>query len=179
MRLATTDSERPERCRVEAQCECLNPARGGHARSMEFGRDDKLSSPQLVITLQHRTDAVVLTLVGEIDIATSAELRAAVGQIITNNAVTAMHIDADRVTFVDSAGVRSLMQARQAAVAHGLLFTLCAERGGQVEHVITLSGLHARSPITPPRTPDHPPARMGERQDGAVKVVFNPGEELP
>ena len=109
---------------------------------MEFGRPyDKAGRPQLAITLQHRIDAVVLTLVGEIDIATVAEMRATVDLIVTNTAVTAIHIDAVQVIFADSAGLRSLMQARQAAVAHGLQFTLRTQPGGQVERVIEMSGL--------------------------------------
>lgn len=112
---------------------------------MEFGRPyNELGRPQLVITLQHRMDSVVLTLIGEIDIATVAELKAAIELIVANDAVTSTHIDATQVTFADSAGVRSLMQARHAAVAHGLLFSVRFEPGGQVERVIEMSGLGGR-----------------------------------
>lgn len=109
---------------------------------MEFGRPfNELSRPQLGITVQQRIDSVVLTLVGEIDIATVADMKASIDMIVANDAVAAMHVDASQVTFVDSSGLRSLMQARHAAVAHGLLFTLRTEPGGPVERVITLSGL--------------------------------------
>ena len=121
---------------------------------MALGRYDKLGPPQLVITLHHRFEEVVLSLVGEMDVATVADLGAAIDQIVTNDAVTAMHIDTVKVTFVDSSGLRSLMQAHDAAVAHGLLFTLRSEPGGQVERVITLSGLDGTLNDYTPHTPD-------------------------
>ena len=109
---------------------------------MTVGRHcEKITRPQLIITLEHRIDSVLLTLVGEIDIASVAEMKATIDLIVANTSVTAMHVDAIHVTFIDSAGLRTLMQARQAAVARGLEFTLRTQPEGQVQRVITLSGL--------------------------------------
>lgn len=102
------------------------------------------SLPQLLITTQQSNDSVAIALVGELDIAIAADVAATVEAIVANSAITAMHFDGTGVTFADSSGLRTLMRARQVAVANGLAFSLRVAPGGQVDSVIEMSGLHDR-----------------------------------
>lgn len=102
------------------------------------------STPHLLLTTQQGCDDVVVTLVGELDIAGEVDPAATVDAIVANRAMSAMDFDATGVSFVDSSGLRSLGRARQAAVANRLALSLRIAQGGQVDGVIEMSGLHDR-----------------------------------
>lgn len=97
--------------------------------------------PLLVITAAHPQGVVRMTLCGEMDIATQDDVGAAVTEVIESADVTAFHIDLNRVTFIDSAGLRSLLQARKQALDRQMPFTLQFNPAGEVARLIHISGL--------------------------------------
>lgn len=101
----------------------------------------RLCPPQLVTTVQYGADSAVITLVGELDIAVVGAVRDTLEQILADADVASMQIDTTGITFVDSTGLRLLMQARCSAVAHGTGFMLRYSPSGEVERVIQISGL--------------------------------------
>jgi len=94
-----------------------------------------------VTTVQYGADSAVITLVGELDIAVVGAVGDTIEQILADADVASLQIDATGVTFVDSTGLRILMQARCSAVAHGTAFMLRNSPCGEVERVIHISGL--------------------------------------
>ncbi|HET6952561.1 MAG TPA: STAS domain-containing protein [Acidimicrobiales bacterium] len=80
-----------------------------------------MSDPQesiSVVTRREGTTAVI-ELAGELDLHSSAELSAAVDQVLAG-APADVEIDAQGLSFADSAGLRTLLQAREEAAARGV-----------------------------------------------------------
>jgi anti-anti-sigma factor len=82
-----------------------------------------------------------ITLIGELDIAVVTDVREIVKDVVANEGLTAVHLDATRVTFIDSTGLMILMRARKTIEDHFLAFTLATAASGSVPRVIGLCGL--------------------------------------
>jgi anti-anti-sigma factor len=82
----------------------------------ELGRDDE-TPPELGITAtNHANNAVVVAVVGEIDLATAAPLREAVLRLV-HQQPRLMVLNLEAVTFIDSSGLRSLVAVHRRARA--------------------------------------------------------------
>jgi anti-sigma B factor antagonist len=71
----------------------------------------------------HQDGSVVVLLGGELDIATGPILRRAVAQVVSPHR-EAVTLDLRDLTFVDVAGLRALLDAKQTITAAGALFGL-------------------------------------------------------
>ncbi|WP_162599734.1 STAS domain-containing protein [Nocardioides solisilvae] len=98
------------------------------------------AAPTLSTTLTGpRRDTVVLTLVGEADLATAALLWRALADAAHADARHVV-VDLDQVAFLDAGGLRLLVMARQRTVARGGTLTLRCP-GGRCRRLLLLAGL--------------------------------------
>jgi anti-sigma B factor antagonist len=81
----------------------------------------------------------LIALVGELDLHTAGELTTAVSGLLEQK-VTRVEVDAGRLSFADSAGLRAVLMARAAAAEAGASFcvTVASE---SVERLIEITGL--------------------------------------
>ena len=101
----------------------------------------------LTIEAWHERGYPVVTVAGEIDIATATRLRERLFEL----AAGGRPLVADQVSFIDSAGLSALVGAAKRAAAHGgSLHVVCARP--RVRQLFRLTGLDRRLP--PARTPD-------------------------
>jgi anti-anti-sigma factor len=63
----------------------------------------------------------VLTLGGEIDLATADEVRKLGGDAVAANPSAELHVDLSQVTFLDSSGISALVHIRNLAAPHELV----------------------------------------------------------
>jgi anti-anti-sigma factor len=80
-------------------------------------------SEPMSVSTSRKGDTVVITLAGELDLHSSELLSASVDDALAM-APAAVEIDADALTFADSAGLRSLLGAREAAEQRGVALHL-------------------------------------------------------
>lgn len=81
----------------------------------------------------------VLVVAGDVDLATSHQLLAAVDQTVQSGA-DAVRLDLDAVRFLDSTGVGALLKIRRTAVAAGLSVEV-VRRSRAVARVLALAGV--------------------------------------
>lgn len=98
-------------------------------------------SDQLTITVTFAGTRATIALIGELDIAVVADVGEVVRLVVASEGLTAVHLDATRVTFIDSTGLVLLMRARQTAEDYLLKFTLATTHSGPVVRVVGLCGL--------------------------------------
>jgi len=105
----------------------------------------------LTIETRHERGYPVVTVAGEIDIATATRLRERLFELAASG--RPLVADLDQVRFIDSAGLAALVgAARRAAVHDGGLHVVCA--GPRVRQLFWLTGLDRRpAPWTRPWTP--------------------------
>ncbi|GAB2626928.1 hypothetical protein Aab01nite_79940 [Paractinoplanes abujensis] len=85
-------------------------------------------------------DMLVLRLGGELDSATAPRLIEAFTRTLSAAAVARVELELSELTFIDAAGVRSLLACGQAADAAGIVLKLRGPTPG-VAHVLTALGL--------------------------------------
>lgn len=98
-------------------------------------------SCHLATTMSYAGTSATITLIGELDIAVVVDVREVLKLVVAHEGLTAVHLDATRVTFVDSTGLMILMRARRTVEDHFLTFTLGTARSGSVARLIALCGL--------------------------------------
>lgn len=83
---------------------------------------------------------VVVALAGELDMATSPRLGETVVEILDRGPVRVITIDLSELGFLDSSGMRALLQARNAAARHGAEFAVRrpSEHVGKVLRIAAL-----------------------------------------
>lgn len=91
--------------------------------------------PQLTIETRAHNEWTVLDVAGELDLATAPQLAEAIGDGDSSPIV----LDLADVTFIDSVGLRSLLQAREALGDDRL--HLLAPEGGPVMRLLELTKL--------------------------------------
>jgi anti-sigma B factor antagonist len=82
-----------------------------------------------VIVEERAPSRFVMSLDGDLDIATAAALSDAVGRLLASTRVEQVLVDLAEVRFLDSSGVRALLQARKAAEEGGATFAVSRPRG--------------------------------------------------
>src|SRR4051812_44205692 len=81
---------------------------------------------------------VTLACRGELGMATCARLEDAMGSVLPS-APAVVRIDCSQVGFVDSTGIRTLIEARRRADGHGIEFQLVPSR--EVQRLLDLVGV--------------------------------------
>jgi anti-sigma B factor antagonist len=103
----------------------------------------------LTIEARHERGYPVVTVAGEIDIATAARLRERLFELAAGGGP--LVADLDQVRFIDSAGLAALVGAANRAAAHGgSLHVVCARP--RIRQLFRLTGLDRR--LAPARTLD-------------------------
>ena len=97
---------------------------------------------QLTITLDRSARAIVITLVGALDMVVEEDVDEFVSKALANPVgLSALHVDTTGITFIGSSGLRTLLSARRAALDKGLTFTLGLADSGPVQRMVDLFGL--------------------------------------
>ena len=103
----------------------------------------------LTIEARHERGYPIVTVAGEIDIATATRLRERLSELAARGGP--LVADLGRVSFIDSAGLAALVGVAKRAAAHGgRLHVVCAQP--KVRQLFRLTGLDRRLP--PARTLD-------------------------
>ena len=92
------------------------------------------------------TDPIVITVSGEVDLATAADLERAIASALGGSA-TVIEVDLSGVEFMDSAGLRVLVAARKQADDAGRELRLRSPHE-RVRRIIEITGLSAVFGIT-------------------------------
>ena len=112
------------------------------------------SSPDGALPTEFRVDvtperdAVRVSPVGEIDLATAGEVRAQL-QELTSAGFTNVILDLRATTFLDSTGLRLVMDTHSAAHRDGIAFAIVAGPAA-VHRVFEVAGLSGRLPFVEP-----------------------------
>ena len=112
------------------------------------------------VVLEERTQGrYVISLDGDLDMATAPVLAEAVNRLMAGTTVGQLMVDLAEVRFLDSSGVRALLQARKAAEEHGVTF-MVSRPGEFVAEVLRMAAvdhlLGVEQPATTP--PADPPS---------------------
>ena len=92
-------------------------------------------------------DPIVITVSGEVDLATAADLERALSEAMTGTEATTIEVDLAGVEFMDSAGLRVLVAARKQAEDAGRTLRLRSPHE-RVRRIIEITGLAAVFGIT-------------------------------
>jgi anti-sigma B factor antagonist len=93
----------------------------------------------LVISARREEGVVAVRLAGELDLGDAGRIEAEVRKLLATGA-RHFEVDATELTFVDSAGLRSIVQAKQQAEAAGAAFRIRAV-SAPVRRVIEVAGI--------------------------------------
>jgi anti-sigma B factor antagonist len=86
------------------------------------------------------SDAVVVRLSGEFDMAGCDDFDAAV-RALSGDGLRQVIIDLAGLTFIDSSGIRSLLNSKRRAEEHGIVLAVRVPEEGQVRQVLELTGV--------------------------------------
>ena len=121
---------------VQPETPCLIPAESGAPRS--------IPDNVLAIRVRHKPKYVLVTLVGEVDIATVARLRERLRALAASG--RPLVADLDQVSFIDASGLGALAGAARLAAEHGAsLQVVCARQ--QIRRMFRLTGLDGSIPL--------------------------------
>jgi anti-sigma B factor antagonist len=92
---------------------------------------------------QDSAGTVVVKLFGEFDMAGCSNFEAAVKslQSLNGDPLRKVVIDLAELTFIDSSGIRSLLDSKRRAEEHGLALVVRVPEAGQVRQVLELTGV--------------------------------------
>jgi anti-sigma B factor antagonist len=98
----------------------------------------------LTIRARHEPGYVVVTVAGEVDIATVAQLRERLAALAVSG--VPLVADLDQVSFIDATGLGALAGAAREAAEHGTsLHLVCAQR--QTRRLFRVTGLDRQIPL--------------------------------
>jgi|KBSSwiStaDraftv2_1062776.scaffolds.fasta_scaffold143332_4 anti-sigma B factor antagonist len=104
-------------------------------------------------------DAVMrLAVVGEVDVATCGALSDAIHEAIVADRIAELIVDLDKVTFLDSSGVRALLTGLKLAQTQGAGFSILNARGvvrGVLDITGVLAALTAQAASQDGQSPHH------------------------
>jgi anti-sigma B factor antagonist len=102
---------------------------------------------ELRLSVQHHGDLATIHIGGEIDLATCPQLQAVVVDLV-DRGCHQLIVDLERVSFLDCAGIRVLVDARRRVQVHGGSLKLARPRPF-VQRVLALTGMTTVLPIDP------------------------------
>ena len=98
----------------------------------------------LTIAVRHEQDCVIVTAAGEIDISTVTPLRDRLFEVAASGAP--LVVDLERVSFIDSVGLATLVGTANRAAAHGGSLQVACARP-KIRQLLRLTGLDRRIPL--------------------------------
>jgi anti-anti-sigma factor len=96
----------------------------------------------LISTVTRIENTICVTVIGQLDLEAEDELTEIVSQALSTPEVVAVHLDLTAISFIDSSGLRVLIQASELAREHDLAFTIDLAATGPVTRLLALTGLH-------------------------------------
>ena len=112
-------------------------------RGRTYRRRAEVELGDLSIDRHVTVDGVLcLAVAGEVDIATSARLGAAISESVDAGDLTHVVVDLDQVTFLDSTGIQVLLHGRDGATERGLAFRVTNPHG-VVRRTLEITGVLA------------------------------------
>jgi anti-anti-sigma factor len=108
-------------------------------------RDNRADRELLAIEIERPGDGLtIVALAGELELSTIPRLE---GRLLSEaKRQGSVVVDLTRLAFIDSSGIRLLIQAHQAADRRAALRTVVAD-GSQVERVFALAGIEKALPV--------------------------------
>ncbi|WP_212843484.1 STAS domain-containing protein [Catellatospora sp. IY07-71] len=103
---------------------------------------ERASTPQATHEVEVLPDAVRVSLAGEFDLMTEQDLTTWLVGAIEAHPGRPVEVDMDRVTFLDSSGIRVLLSAHGLAARHGGSFRL-TRASGMVREVLDIVDVYA------------------------------------
>src|SRR4051794_9170873 len=100
---------------------------------------DELAQPPMTTTLEVDDRHARLVVTGEVDLLTAPDFISALGA--AQEAAPDVVVDLTEVRFMDSTGLRALLEARRRADADGAAIALHLAPGGPVERLLDLAGV--------------------------------------
>ncbi len=99
--------------------------------------------PRLVLTrsVSAGRGIVVLTVAGELDLATKDQLAAEVAGVLAQPDLARLLLDFGPLAFIDSSGIAALVAARRTALTRGVRLTV-TNCGDFAQRVLTITGLY-------------------------------------
>ena len=85
-------------------------------------------------------DAVTMWLSGEFDMAGCEDFETAV-RALNGDRLRELTIDLGELTFIDSSGIRALLESKRLAEEEGLMLLVRVPEDGQVRQVLELTGI--------------------------------------
>ena len=122
------------------------------------------------VTASVRDGRHTLLLSGELDLAVAAGLEATIRDLC-GEGVSGIELDLSQLTFMDSSGLRAVLNAQELCAEHGYDF-LVVPGSGQVRRLLELTGTTdvLRLADAPPRTPS--PSAEADRTRRVRLIVF-------
>jgi anti-anti-sigma factor len=117
----------------------------------------------VVVSWRRAGDRAAVDIAGELDLAGTNRVRAVAAEV-AQSGVTLVEVDAGAVTFLDSAGLQSLLIARKELGAAGIGFRVCT-MSPAVERVVDVASVREILVGGPPRPED--PGDMPENNPPA------------
>lgn len=119
------------------------------------------SQPGFEVQASVRDGRHALVLSGELDLAVAAGLEATIRDLC-GPGVNGIELDLSRLTFMDSSGLRAVLNAQELCAEHGYDF-LVRPGSGQVQRLLELTGTTDVLPLAdPPPRPPSSPARADQ-----------------
>jgi len=94
----------------------------------------------LSCSVEHRADATIVQVVGEVDVASAAELRTVLIDVLAASPATHLIIDLSGVGFIDSTGIGVIVGAHRRATTNGGSLTAVVTTS-PVRRVLRTTGL--------------------------------------
>jgi anti-anti-sigma factor len=105
-----------------------------------------VSHPSFDLEVTRNASSARIAPAGELDIATAPELERAIAEVTGDSARLDLVVDLRGLTFMDSTGLRTLVQTNAQAAQDG--FTLSIVRGpSQIDRLFAVSGLDDVLPL--------------------------------
>lgn len=99
----------------------------------------------LNISTRREGTGVVIELDGELDLHESIRLSAVMSDVLTDSVVV-VEVDARRLTFIDSAGIRTMLVARADAAGRGIRFQVSGV-SPEVRRIMQIAGAEELLPV--------------------------------
>lgn len=96
------------------------------------------NDPTFDVSIRREGTGAVIELVGELDLHEAKRLEAAMSDVLADPIVV-VDVDARQLTFIDSAGIRSILLARADADSRGITFRLSGVSPA-VQRILEIAG---------------------------------------
>jgi anti-anti-sigma factor len=102
---------------------------------------EETSDAHLICTVTRIENTICVTVIGQLDLVIEDQLTEVVSEAASTPEVVALHFDLSAVTFIDSSGLRGLIQSSHMALDRDLTFTVEFTEKGPVARLLDLTGL--------------------------------------